>query len=84
MRKIKWVTMPIPEKGATFAFSADFKDPFEVRDMIEANDLGFDVYFEYNNIEVWLIGHKNSSDHIATYVPDTGKLFTSTREAFRK
>ena len=84
MRKIKWTTMPIPEKGATFAFSADLKDPFEVRDMIYANDLDFDVYYEYNKTEVWLIGHKNSNDHIATYVPDTGKFFTSTREAFRK
>lgn len=83
MKKIKWLTMPIPKEGSTFAFKANIKvyEFFEI--MQNKPELDYDVYTEYSDKIVYLIGHKNATDHIATYVPSTDTLFTSTREVFR-
>lgn len=80
--KIKWLTMPIPKEGATFAFKAKItvKEYFDI--LMGNTELDYDEFMDHGHI-VYLIGHKNATDHIATYVPETETLFTSTREAFR-
>ena len=83
MNKIKWLTMPIPDKGATFAFKATITANEFHSIMNDRPELDYSIYMEYNDVLVYLIGHKNTTDHIATYVPETQTLFTSTREAFR-
>ena len=80
--KIKWLTMPIPEKGATFAFKARItKDEFNTL-MSSKQELDYDRLNDHGHL-IYLIGHINTTDHIATYVPETETLFTSTREVFR-
>lgn len=80
--KIKWLTMPIPDRGATFAFKATIMEDDFFDFMDNKPELDYDVYTECGKL-VYLIGHTNATDHIATYVPSTSTLFTSTREAFR-
>lgn len=79
---LRWTTMPIPDKGATFAFKANITR-HEFLQLIEDNNLDFDVYKECSK-DVYIVGHKNATDHIATYVPDIETLYTSTREAFKE
>lgn len=82
MGKIKWETMPIPKEGATFAFKARGLGFLRVIDLMESNNLSADSFEDEGKI-VWLIGHNNCKDHIATYVLDDDILFTDSRESFR-
>lgn len=78
---VDFKTMPIPKVGATFAFRANV-DQDRVLDLIQKNNLKYDEYNDHGAL-IWLIGHTDT-DHIATYVPETQTLYTSSREAFRE
>ena len=81
--KIKWLTMPIPDRGATFAFKATITSAeFDKIRWEEHPELAYFMVDDHGH-PVFLIGHVNATDHIATYVPETQTLYTSTREAFR-
>ena len=74
-------TMPIPKEGSTFAFRATV-DESEVSRLLQKKGFKVDKIND-NGTLVWLIGH-GDTDHIATYVPSTKTLYTSTRELFRE
>ena len=73
--------MPIPKEGSTFAFKATVDEP-EVSRLLQKKGFKVDKIND-NGTLVWLIGH-GDTDHIATYVPSTKTLYTSTRELFRE